>query len=187
MGAKRKAIAALTFVLLSAPAVTAATARAGDVELHFAPSENLASIDLGLLGTARKSVELAAYNLSDHAIVQALCRLSQSGVRLRLYLDGEQLANTLRQALPSHPLYRLARSANVEIRVHGAKAAMHLKAYVVDGRVLRTGSANFSASGLKRQANDLVVIRDASAVARFGATFERLWALPENRVWRLEW
>lgn len=95
--------------------------------------------------------------------------------------------NTLRQALPTHPIYRLGRSANVEIRVHGVRAAMHLKAYVVDGRVLRTGSANFSASGLKRQANDLVVIRDASAVARFGATFERLWALPENRVWRLEW
>lgn len=193
MGAKRKAIAALTFVLLSAPAVkasaeaqTSAMARVGGVELHFAPAENLEAVDLGLLGTAQKSVELAAYNLSDHAIVQTLCRLSQSGVRLRLYFDGEQLANTLRQALPSHPLYRLARSANVEFRMHGAKAAMHLKAYVVDGQVLRTGSANFCASGLKRQANDLVVIRDASAIARFSATFERLWALPENRVWRPE-
>lgn len=69
MGAKRKAIAALSFVLLSASAVQAsaeaqpaAMARAGGVELHFAPTENLEAVDLGLLGTAQKSVDLAAYH-----------------------------------------------------------------------------------------------------------------------------
>ena len=35
---------------------------------------------------------------------------------------------------------------------------MHLKSYQIDGRLLRTGAANFSASGLKRQDNDLIVI-----------------------------
>jgi hypothetical protein len=31
----------------------------------------------------------------------------------------------------------------------------------IDGRFLRTGAANFSASGLKRQDNDLIVIESA--------------------------
>lgn len=193
MGAKRKAIAAITFVLLTAPAVnasaeaqTAAAVRPGAVELHFAPTENLERIDLGLLGTARKSVDLAAYNLSDHAVIQALCRLSQAGVRVRVYLDGEQLANTLRQALPTHPLYRLAREPHAEVRVKQAKGLMHLKAYLVDGQVLRTGSSNFSASGLKRQDNDLLIVRDAIVAQQFVRTFERLWARPDNRVWRPE-
>jgi hypothetical protein len=35
---------------------------------------------------------------------------------------------------------------------------MHLKSYQMDGRLLRTGVANFSASGLKRQDNDLIAI-----------------------------
>ena len=35
---------------------------------------------------------------------------------------------------------------------------MHLKSYQIDGKLLRTGAANFSASGLKRQDNDLIVI-----------------------------
>jgi hypothetical protein len=34
---------------------------------------------------------------------------------------------------------------------------MHLKGYEIDGRLRRTGAANFSASGLKRQDNDLIV------------------------------
>jgi len=33
---------------------------------------------------------------------------------------------------------------------------MHLKSYQIDRRLLRTGAANFSASGLKRQDNDLI-------------------------------
>jgi phosphatidylserine/phosphatidylglycerophosphate/cardiolipin synthase-like enzyme len=42
-------------------------------------------------------------------------------------------------------------------RSHGAP--MHLKSYEIDGHLLRTGAVNFSASGLKRQDNDLIVIK----------------------------
>jgi phosphatidylserine/phosphatidylglycerophosphate/cardiolipin synthase-like enzyme len=49
---------------------------------------------------------------------------------------------------------------------------MHLKSYQIDGRLLRTGAANFSASGLKRQDNDLIVIESAGAAAAFKQTFE---------------
>jgi hypothetical protein len=38
--------------------------------------------------------------------------------------------------------------------------------------VLRTGAAHFSASGLKRQDNDLIVTKDAQAAARFKHAFE---------------
>src|SRR5437762_1834203 len=35
---------------------------------------------------------------------------------------------------------------------HKRSAPMHLKSYQIDGKLLRTGAANFSASGLKRLA-----------------------------------
>jgi phosphatidylserine/phosphatidylglycerophosphate/cardiolipin synthase-like enzyme len=41
---------------------------------------------------------------------------------------------------------------------------------------LRTGSANFSSSGERQQDNDLIVIRDAGAAAKFDLHFERMWA-----------
>ena len=37
---------------------------------------------------------------------------------------------------------------------------MHLKAYAVDGERLRTGSGNFSQSGLAFQDNDLILVDD---------------------------
>jgi phosphatidylserine/phosphatidylglycerophosphate/cardiolipin synthase-like enzyme len=41
---------------------------------------------------------------------------------------------------------------------------------------LRTGSANFSASGLKRQENDLIVIKSQEAAKGFKRNFDRAFA-----------
>jgi phosphatidylserine/phosphatidylglycerophosphate/cardiolipin synthase-like enzyme len=56
---------------------------------------------------------------------------------------------------------------------------MHLKSYQIDGRLLRTGAANFSASGLKRQDNDLIVIESAEAAASFKHNFDARFAAGE--------
>ncbi len=64
-------------------------------------------------------------------------------------------------------------SDNVRIKRGGP--FMHLKAYDIDGTLLRTGSANFSTSGENAQDNDLIVIRDPAAAAKFDAHFERMW------------
>ena len=53
---------------------------------------------------------------------------------------------------------------------------MHFKSYQIDGKLLRTGAANFSASGLKRQDNDLIVIESAEAVASFKRNFDARFA-----------
>jgi phosphatidylserine/phosphatidylglycerophosphate/cardiolipin synthase-like enzyme len=45
---------------------------------------------------------------------------------------------------------------------------------------LRTGAANFSASGLKCQDNDLIVIDSAEAAAAFKRAFDARFATGEN-------
>jgi phosphatidylserine/phosphatidylglycerophosphate/cardiolipin synthase-like enzyme len=52
---------------------------------------------------------------------------------------------------------------------------MHLKAYAIDGIVLRSGSANFTRSGLRRQDNDLIVDRDPDDVKAFEIDFNDMW------------
>jgi phosphatidylserine/phosphatidylglycerophosphate/cardiolipin synthase-like enzyme len=95
---------------------------------------------------------------------------------VRLYLDGTQLA----EREPAKVFQDLAETPGVEIRTkrdHGAP--MHLKSYEIDGRLLCTGAANFSASGEKRQDNDLVVIESAEAAAVFKHNFEARFASGE--------
>ena len=80
--------------------------------------------------------------------MQALTRAADRNVKVRIYLDGAQLAER-----DQSKVFR------VEIRTKRKPSAlMHLKSYQIDGRLLRTGAANFSASGLKRQDNDLIAV-----------------------------
>ena len=46
--------------------------------------------------------------------------------------------------------------------------------------LLRTGSGNFSRSGLAQQDNDLILTSDPATVDAFEANFERLWARARN-------
>jgi phosphatidylserine/phosphatidylglycerophosphate/cardiolipin synthase-like enzyme len=110
------------------------------------------------------SIDMAAYVLSDGQIIEALTDAADRGVVIRL--------RGFVEALLAHP--------NVLARVKGAGVLMHLKAYAVDGQVLRIGSGNFSRSGLADQNNDLILIADQAVVDAFEANFDRIWARAQN-------
>ena len=71
-------------------------------------------------------------------------------------------------------------AAGVEVRVKGARDLMHLKSYAIDGRLLRSGSANRSPTGLKRQDNDLFYELIPEAVEGFERKFEEMWGRASN-------
>ena len=130
--------------------------------IHYAPAENLEHVDVALIDRAEHEIDMTAYVLTDWPILQALTRAADRGIAIRIYLDGTQLA----ERPPAKVFNDLAETPGVEIRIkHETSAPMHLKSYQIDGRFLRTGAANFSASGLKRQDNDLIVIESAGAAA----------------------
>ena len=151
---KRGARSALTAIcpILALPASPCSADPAPVI--HYAPAENLEHVDVALIDRAEHEIDLAAYVLTDWPIMQARTRAADRGVKVRIYLDATQLA----EREPAKPFRDLAETG-VEIRAkrdHGNP--MHLKSYQTDGRLLRTGAANFSAFGLKRQDNDRVLI-----------------------------
>lgn len=140
-------------------------------EQHFAPLENLERIDVAELRRAQATIDLAAYVLTDHAVIEALASAARRGVRVRVYRQVEDLETSG----VSDAVAGLERSG-AEIRYKDPTTPlMHLKAYCVDHVVLRVGAANFSRSGLTAQDNDLELLRGPGVCARFEATFETMW------------
>jgi len=145
--------------------------------VHYSPAENLEPIDVALINSATREIDFAAYVLTDWPVIQALTRAADRGVAVRIYLDGGQF----REREPSKAFDDLAQTPGVIIHVKPAGSPlMHLKSYEIDGRMLRTGAANFSASGLKRQDNDLIVIESTTAAAAFKRDFEQQFATGED-------
>ena len=148
-------------------------------ENHYSPGENLERLDLAHIQSARRSLDIAMYAFTDRYLAEAIVRAARSGVRVRLYRDREQFEDEQRQTAgrrsPSTTEILLANS-NIEIRVKSSRELMHLKAYCVDGVLLRDGSANWSTSGLKRQDNNARYTTNSSQVQQFQQLFEELWA-----------
>ncbi|HEY8162228.1 MAG TPA: phospholipase D-like domain-containing protein [Methylocystis sp.] len=176
---RRSFLPALAAMLL-APEPEAATPLSQEplfagVRVFYGPGEDFESIDAKLLGGARHSIDMAAYVLTDRALVAALGRAAMRGVKVRVYLDGEETGR-------GSPIIDIASAPNIEVRRKArGRDLMHLKSYQVDGVTLRTGSANFSVSGEVYQDNDLIVIQSPAAAARFREAFERLWMRPDNQ------
>lgn len=146
------------------------------IRVFYGPHSGFETVDAKLIGGARKSIDMAAYVLTDQALVSALGAAAMRGVRVRIYIDGEESGRA------GSVVEMIASAPNVELRrkAHG-RDLMHLKSYQIDGRTLRTGSANFSVSGEEFQDNDLVVIDSPAAVQGFEDTFERLWTRTDNQ------
>ena len=145
--------------------------------IHYAPVENLEQADVTLIDRAEHDIDIAAYVLTDWPVMSALIRAAARGVKVRIYMDGSRIG----EREPT-PLFReMLANPGIDVRFKRAgKPLMHLKSYQIDGRWLRTGAANFSASGLKRQDNDLLIIDSKAAAEAFKRRFEAIFAQGET-------
>ncbi len=131
-----------------------------------------------MLETATRSVDVAMYSFTDREIAEELANLARKGVRVRVYRDRTQFQEEGRSDGVTATSILLA--AGVEVRVKGARDLMHLKSYAIDGRLLRTGSANWSPTGLKRQDNDVRYESSPEAAEQFEEKFTEMWSRAGN-------
>jgi phosphatidylserine/phosphatidylglycerophosphate/cardiolipin synthase-like enzyme len=169
----------------SRPAAVLQRASAGQAieEDHFSPSENLEQIDLAQIGQAQRSLDIAMYAFTDRYLAEAIERVAERGVQVRIYRDHDQFEQEQRRSnehSDDSTTAILSGKPNVHIRVKHSHELMHIKAYLVDGALLRDGSANWSPSGLKRQDNNAHLTTDPAQVRGFQQTFEDMWARDDN-------
>lgn len=163
---------------------------------HYSPEENLEAIDVFMIDQAQKTLEIAMYAFTDRQIADAVIRAASRGVRVFIYRDGIQVrdrGDKSQRILSSRP-GQVGR-VRIEVKDNSSRNIMHLKAYVVDGVWLRTGSANWSPPGegayctrgyrnhRDQQDNNLFITSDPREVRRFESTFRRIWTRDGNRPW----
>jgi phosphatidylserine/phosphatidylglycerophosphate/cardiolipin synthase-like enzyme len=142
-----------------------------------------------LAGAARGDVvEIAAFQIADRAVVQALLDAARRGVSVRLILDPSEDRTTLAPSgLPNQPVASelVARSGGaIQVRwyrTHGERFHGSLALVASPARVwLTLGSANFTRRSLgdyNLEANvALELTADSPTAAQVRGYFEQLWS-----------
>lgn len=171
---------ALCVAIMSIALPAAAQENGNGISVYYSPADNLEKQDVELIGTARRSIDLAASALVSAPIVGALAEAARRDVKIRIYLDRTRLRGF--QTVPNRKWLDLAklRKPGVDIRLKRQRGQLLLNSYVIDGQVLRTGAAPFSPPELKRYDTDLVVIRSEKHAKRFTNVFDEMWKRTTN-------
>jgi phosphatidylserine/phosphatidylglycerophosphate/cardiolipin synthase-like enzyme len=155
-------------------------------EIHYSPEEDLERIDINLIHSAQRTIDMPMYAFTDRYLAEAVLERAKHGVQIRLYRDqgqfDEETDRRSRRTTTEDAFSILRGQPDIQIRVKGSATLLHLKSYCIDNRILRDGSANWSPSGEKRQDNSLVIVTNAAAIQHFEQTFDQIWNRSDNRI-----
>jgi mitochondrial cardiolipin hydrolase len=135
----------------------------------FSPGDKPLRKILGLLGSARKSVDICVFTITDNRIAEAILEVQRRGVGVRIISDDDKSFDR------GSDIERL-REAHVPVRVDRSPHHMHHKFALFDGHTLLTGSYNWTRSAANHNQENVVVTADHRLVGSFRDMFDRLWA-----------
>lgn len=152
----------------------AADAASSGERVAFAPGDACLRLLRGHIRSARRSLDVCVFTITDDRISDALLDAHERGVRVRVLSDDEKAWD------PGSDIGRL-RKAGVPVRTDDTPAHMHHKFAVVDGGTLLSGSYNWTRSATGNHEN-LLVTSDASVVAAYARHFEALWPRMKSKA-----
>jgi phosphatidylserine/phosphatidylglycerophosphate/cardiolipin synthase-like enzyme len=118
------------------------------------------------LNRARKTIDMAIYNLSLDNVASALIAAQQRGVAVRLVMESEAMGNKQPQRL-----------ANAGIAIVGdqREGLMHNKFTVIDAKEVWTGSMNYTNTSAYADFNNLVRLPSVQAAQDYTIEFNEMY------------
>ncbi len=138
-------------------------------EAYFSPDDDCCRRLVQFLGSARQALDVCVFTITDDRLAAGLLDSHRRGVRLRVLTDNEKAFDL------GSDVERL-RAAGVEVRVDRSPFHMHHKYAVCDGRLLVTGSYNWTRGAASDNKENFLISDDRRLVSAYARAFERLWA-----------
>lgn len=120
----------------------------------------------------RVTLHAAVFNINDDQIIDAVIRAHQSGVEVRLLMDG-------RKFRPRYHWYRgddrlLAAGVPLMGARYEGRGAMHNKFILFDGESVATGSMNWEPGARRHNHENMIFSQDHELVSAYARRFEAL-------------
>ncbi len=161
---------------VAATARPTAPAASGAKNLFTGQGSDLSEVIVGEINGAQDSIQAALYELDLPNVGQALLAAFRRGVKVQIVMDygtafpgpGKARDQALQDLI----------DAGVAIRVlkgFGSYGIMHNKFAVYDGKLLETGSYNWTQSSNVNDYNNVIVRADAGLIASFQNYWNWMW------------
>ncbi len=140
------------------------------LEVYFSPDDGVAARISALLRGAEESIYFLAYSFTTDDFSEIIRRKAEEGVTVAGVMEDAQI-----QSNQGTEYYAFVQ-AGLPVYADGNAGQMHHKVFIIDRRIVITGSYNFSASAERRNDENIVILHDPTLAARYLEEFERVYA-----------
>jgi phosphatidylserine/phosphatidylglycerophosphate/cardiolipin synthase-like enzyme len=131
------------------------------IEVCFSPQERCAPQILAQLDGAKTEILVHAFSFTSNPIRNALVSARKRGVRVEVILDkGEQVRQEFRTA-------KHLSGQSIPVFIDDQHSNAHNKVIVIDGRVVITGSYNFTNAAETRNAENLLILKSGELATQY--------------------
>ena len=154
------AILTLTLAAFATSPLFPQTNPPSDIKVYFSPHGGCTEAVVESVHAARRSVLVEAYSFTSDPIAVALIDAEMRGVDVEVILDKsqEQARGSKADQISEN---------GIPTYIDAAYRIAHDKVMIIDGGTVLTGSFNFTKAAQERNAENLLVIRDAGIAAKY--------------------
>ena len=128
-------------------------------EVFFPPKTRCLPRVIKLIDGAKKSVYLQCYSFTSKPIAIALLKAKRRGVDVQIVTDKSQIKT-------NGSLVTRLHQKKIPVFVDHLVAIAHNKTMIIDGRIVLTGSYNWTNAAEKRNAENLVIFYDHTGLVK---------------------
>jgi phosphatidylserine/phosphatidylglycerophosphate/cardiolipin synthase-like enzyme len=140
------------------------------IEVYFSPDDGTANRLAALIEGAKGSIYFLAYSFTDDELAEALVERGEDGIEVAGVMDAGQAKGNLGSD------YDFFRKYGLEVRLDSLPGSMHHKVMVIDGRIVVTGSYNFSQNARARNDENTLIIHSEEIAGLFMGEFQHIFA-----------
>jgi phosphatidylserine/phosphatidylglycerophosphate/cardiolipin synthase-like enzyme len=144
------------------------------VEIMFSPDDGVSERLVELLASAEQSIHFLAFSFTLNDLADVLLERASAGVKVSGVMDESQAeSNTGGE-------YERFRSAGLDVYLDGNEYKMHHKVFIIDSKIVVTGSYNFSTSAETRNDENILILFDQEVARVFAEEFQRIFLAAER-------
>lgn len=136
---------------------------------YFCPEDLCAEHVKEELKKAKESIYFMTFSFTHDGIANILLLKQQEGIKISGVMEARQVTE--------HSVYKVLEYQGMDVRKDGNKQNMHHKVFIIDEKVVVTGSFNPTAGGNERNDENVLIIEDEEIAKRF---VEEFWMVYEE-------
>jgi phosphatidylserine/phosphatidylglycerophosphate/cardiolipin synthase-like enzyme len=140
-----------------------------NLDTCFSPAETCDQKLITLIDSTRSTLDIAIYSITHAGITNAILAAKNRGVRVRMVVDRlEARGNS--SSVPQ------LQSGGVNLKIGNFRGIMHDKFSIADGKMLETGSYNYSANATANNAENQLYLTEINVISRYQTNFDQMFA-----------